>query len=336
MTHDQPAPRREWAAEVAITPELAASLLREQFPALRARQVVLFETGWDNAAFLVDGEWLVRFPRRAIALPGVRREMAVLPRLAARLPLPVPVPELLGQPSARYPWPFWGARLLPGRELADAGLPDAARSPAAVATGRFLRALHDPGLVGLIGGGLAMDPMGRGARPGRRAAMTRERLDRLREHGIEPGPGVEGLLREAERADPPGASPAPPPHPAQGPHPPQDPPPLAPDLVVSHGDLHVRHLLVDEAGAAAGVIDWGDLCLADPAADLSIAFGGFAGAPRAALLAAYGRPPDARQELTARALAIFLCSALAEYALDEGRNALLAEAVAGLGRAVSA
>jgi aminoglycoside phosphotransferase (APT) family kinase protein len=41
--------------------------------------------------------------------------------------------------------------------------------------------------------------------------------------------------------------------------------------VLCHGDLHVRHLLVDGDGSAAGVIDWGDLCLADAAVDLSIA-----------------------------------------------------------------
>lgn len=51
-------------------------------------------------------------------------------------------------------------------------------------------------------------------------------------------------------------------------------------LAVCHGDLHVRHLLVDRDGSATGVIDWGDLCLADPAVDLSIAYFGFAGKPR--------------------------------------------------------
>jgi hypothetical protein len=48
-------------------------------------------------------------------------------------------------------------------------------------------------------------------------------------------------------------------------------------LVLCHGDLHVRHLLIDGDGSAAGVIDWGDLCLADAAVDLSIAYFAFAG-----------------------------------------------------------
>lgn len=96
----------------------------------------------------------------------------------------------------------------------------------------------------------------------------------------------------------------------------------------------MRHLLV-EAGAATGVIDWGDLCLADPAVDLSIAYLGFAGAARAELLAAYGRPVTARRELAARTCAVSIGTALAEYAAAEDRRALLAESLAALHRAVS-
>jgi aminoglycoside phosphotransferase (APT) family kinase protein len=104
--------------------------------------------------------------------------------------------------------------------------------------------------------------------------------------------------------------------------------------VLAHGDLHVRHLLVDAAGQATGVIDWGDLCLADPAVDLSLAYAGFTGPARAELLAAYG-PVSAGRELRGRVLAVFLCAALAEYAVSEGRPRLLRESVRGLGRAVS-
>ena len=74
----------QWTAEVEVTPQLAADLIREQFPDLGARRVTVLATGWDNTAFLAEGQWLFRFPRREVAVPGVRREIAVLPRLAAR------------------------------------------------------------------------------------------------------------------------------------------------------------------------------------------------------------------------------------------------------------
>ncbi|GLY77812.1 phosphotransferase [Actinoallomurus iriomotensis] len=301
-----------WEAERTVSAERAADLIGARFPRLRGATVEALATGWDNTVFLVGGEWIFRFPRRSVALPGVRRELAVLPRLAPRLPLPVPVPEFAGRPSPEFPWPFWGARRVPGRELAEAGLPDGARTAAAAGLGAFLRALHDPGLVSGLEGELPRDPLSR-AEPSVRAPMARERLARLAAAGVwAPDPAVERLLRDGERL---GTSSAP--------------------VVVSHGDLHIRHLLVDpESGEAAGVIDWGDLCAADPAVDLSLAYGGFAGPARTALLSAYG-PVGAERELRARVLAVFLCAALAEYAADTGRERLLAEALAGLGRAVA-
>jgi len=249
--------------------------------------------------------------------------MAVLPRLAPLVPLPVPVPEFAGSPSAAYPWPFWGARLVPGRELAEAALPDAARGDAAAGAGRFLRALHSPGVAVALGPGLQVDPLRRGD-VGLRAAWTRERLHRLARRGLwQPRDAAGRLLAEGGRLaaveQEQTASPA-----RAG--------PSVVSPVVVHGDLHARHLLVDDDGQAAGVIDFGDLCLADPAVDLSLAYGGFAGPARAALLAGYG-PVSSAQEIRARVLAMFLCAALANYAASQGRTRLLREALNGLSRA---
>ena len=54
------------------------------------RSVGLLAEGWDNTVWLVDESWVFRFPRRAAAVAGVEREIAVLPRLAPFLPLPIP------------------------------------------------------------------------------------------------------------------------------------------------------------------------------------------------------------------------------------------------------
>jgi len=306
-----PVRQPEWTAERSVGVSQAGELVGEQFPQLRGAPVRQLATGWDNTVYLVDGRWVFRFPRRDVAVPGVRREIAVLPSLAPRLPLPVPVPELVGAPSPEFPWPFWGARLLPGRELAEAGLPDGDRVEAARGVGRFLRALHDPALVPLYAGVLPVDPLRRGD-PAVRAARASQRLDRLVRAGTwTADPAVEDLLTRAGRLGPD----------------PEDP-------LVVHGDLHVRHLLVDGGGRATAVIDWGDLCLADPAVDLSLAYGGFTGRARAALLGEYGGVGPER-ELRARVLAVFLCAALAEYAASESRHRLLTETLSGLRRAVS-
>jgi aminoglycoside phosphotransferase (APT) family kinase protein len=298
--------RREWEAEHDIDQLQAAALIGRQFPELRQAPVETLATGWDNTVFLVDGRWVFRFPRREMALDCLARETAVLPRLAGRLPLAIPVPELIGQPSGCFPWPFWGARLIRGQELAESGLADDARAVAAGQLGEFLRQLHAPPLAAEVGTGLPRDPMRR-TDPTIRAVMARERLARLAEiERYEPDPALDQLLAEGERVGPTEAP-----------------------VVLVHGDLHARHLLVGSDGAATGVIDWGDACLADPAADLALAYAGFVGPARSAFFTAYGCV-DGERELRARVLAVFLSAALADYAASTGRPALLTEALAGL------
>ncbi|MEV4414693.1 phosphotransferase [Catellatospora sp. NPDC049609] len=301
----------EWAAEHEVGAEQAAALIAARFPELAGLAVTPLATGWDNTVHLVGEEWVFRFPRRAIALPLLAHETAVLPRLAGRLPLPVPCPEFVGEPAGGYPWPYWGARLVPGVELADSGLPDPQRVAAAADLGAFLRTLHDPALAVAVAAAvvLPVDPMRRGD-AAVRAPMARERLDRLAAQGTwQPDPAVHALLDAAEPLGWPDGSP-----------------------VLVHGDLHQRHLLLDGSGRASGVIDWGDVCLADPALDLSLAYGGFTGAARTALLDAYG-PVPAEREARARVLAVFLSATLAEYAHGDGRPALLRESLAGISRA---
>jgi aminoglycoside phosphotransferase (APT) family kinase protein len=303
----------DWAPERVVTEEQAAALVGERFPELRGGRARRLATGWDNTVIRIGDDWIFRFPRREVAVPGVAREIAVLPLLAPRLPLPVPVPELAAGPTGEFPWPFWGARLLPGRELAETGLGERERVEAARGLGAFLKALHDPALVAEVGGELPFDPLRR-AEPSVRAPMALERLDGLARAGVwRRDRAVERFLTEAAGRQAP-----------SGPG------------VVSHGDLHVRHLLVNEAGRAAGVIDWGDLCVADPAVDLSIAYAGFAGRARSALLTEYGESVDVgrEREAAARTLAIFICSVLAAYAAHERRERLLAEALAGIGRSL--
>lgn len=305
-------PQPEWVAEQPVDATRAAQLIASQFPSLRAATVEPLAEGWDNTVFVVGGGWAFRFPRRQNAVPGVRREIGLLPLLAPLLPLPVPVPELVGAPEGDYPWPFFGARLLAGRELADAGVPDEDRTPAATALGGFLRALHGAEVAARLGGGLPVDPMRR-ALPSARAPMARERLSRLVARGTWSDDGtVEDLLSRGESFAE-----------SEAAH------------VLVHGDLHARHVLVDASGAAAGVIDWGDLALADPSVDLALAYWAFSGEAREAFFDSYGHGVTADQEVRARVLAVSLTAALADYADSDGRPSLLAESLAGLRRAVT-
>ncbi|HST82860.1 MAG TPA: phosphotransferase [Kineosporiaceae bacterium] len=316
----------QWTAERPVDAERAAELISGAFPQLRDLPVVPLAEGWDNTVHVVDGVWAFRFPRRAVALPGVRAEQVVLPLIAPLLPLPVPVPQFVAMDDDPVePWPFAGSRLIRGQELAEAALPEEARLRAASAMGAFLRSLHAPATRAAADVGrvvLPIDPNQRGW-PRTRIDGTRQVLQQIVADGIWAGdPAVVALLADAEQLDAPSADP-----------------------VLVHGDLHVRHLLIAEGqlsgegeltaeGRPTGVIDWGDVCLADPAVDLALAYAAFIGPARAALLAAYGRVEPER-ELRARALAIRLSGFLVSYAAADARPRLLAESLAGLHRAVN-
>jgi aminoglycoside phosphotransferase (APT) family kinase protein len=207
----------EWDAEVEVGEARVRALLAEQFPEFDAASARLLGEGWDNSVWVVEGAWAFRFPRRAIAIPGVERELAVLPRLAPLLPVPIPVPRFVGQPSEHSPWPFFGAPLLPGQEPADADLTDDERVQLGGALGRFLRTLHSPETL------TAVDPeralpvdFNRRADMSIRVPRARENLAYVREFGLwTPPASMERILGAAELL-----------------------PPSRVELVLTHGDLH--------------------------------------------------------------------------------------------------
>jgi aminoglycoside phosphotransferase (APT) family kinase protein len=292
----------EWSPEVTVDADFARQLISTQFPDVALESLTLIGEGWDNTVWLVDEQWAFRFPRRGLAIPGVEREIAALAALAPRLPLLVPAPVFVGRPADGFPWPFFGARFLPGSE--PLGLSEDARARLARPLGEFLRALHSASVPGL-----PADPFGR-ADMALRVPGARARFAALAAEGLwRPPHSLDAVLDAAEQL------PAPEP------------------TVVCHGDLHLRHLLVDDAGAAACVIDWGDLCRGDPSIDMPLVWALLPN--RDDFLAAYGPVTD-DQLLRARVLSLFLCAVLALYAHHEGMAALRDEALAGLERTSTA
>jgi aminoglycoside phosphotransferase (APT) family kinase protein len=293
-----------WTAEVKVDEPLAKRLIAEQFPEVSLEALELLGEGWDNTVWLVDGRWVFRFPRREVAVPGFERELAALPVIAPRVPLPIPDPVFRGRPGAEYPWPFFGAPFAAGRE--PLGLDERARAALARPLGEFLRALHAAPLVD----GLLEDPMGR-ADMAVRVPKTLDQLGPVEAAGVWKAPeSVHRLLTDARSLPKPEAA------------------------SVVHGDLHFRHLLVDDRDTLSGVIDWGDVCHGDPSIDLTPFWSLLPPAARPDFLAAYG-PVREDQLVRARVLAINLCSILALYAHDEGMPDVQREALAGLERAVA-
>ena len=293
-----------WSPDLQVDESLVRRLLA-QFPELDGAPLRRLATGWDNSVWVVAERYAFRIPHRAVAIPGVERELATLPLLARRLPLPVPRPVFVGKPAVDYPWPFFGAAFLAGEEAGSVRLDDEQRLEVALELARFLRALHSVE----VEQPLPRDPNGR-EDMAKRTGLAREELRQLERLGVWHAPAeAEELLAGAESL----------------------PPPEAP--VVTHGDLHFRHLLVED-GRASGVIDWGDVCLADPGIDLPLLWSFVAPEQRDAFLDAYGPVSDA-QRVRSRVLSLQLCATLAHYGRSEGNEPVERAAVDGLKRTLA-
>ncbi len=291
-----------WNPEREVATDLACALVDEQFPELAPSRAEPFGVGWDNTAYLVNGEWVFRFPRREIAVELMRTEIRVLPVIAPRVTLPVPLPIYVGEQTERFPWPFAGYRMLPGETACRADLDDEERMRTAEPLARFLASLH------------AVPPEDTGAGPdafgrldlAKRIPMIRDSLARAVEHGlIASAEAWEHVLDDAPLDWKPGTS------------------------TLVHGDFYVRHFLVGAHRLPCAVIDWGDVHRGDPAGDLSIAHGFLPPAAREAFRAAYGPIDDDRWRM-ARVTALKSAAAILNYGDDVGDGALKREALRAL------
>ncbi len=294
-----------WQAEFAIADDLARQLIDARFPSLAPARLHPLGAGWDNSAYVVNGEWVFRFPRRPLGVELLESELRVLPLLAPHVPLPVPVPCFKAHGDERYPHPFAGYRMLSGRTADAAELDSGQRFAAAPRLGSFLRALHAIPAGEALARGAPGDTLGR-LRLDRVAGMVRERTARLVAHGlIDSDRYWSHVLDEA----------------------PYDRTP-ARDTIV-HGDLYARHVLVDRAGLPCGVIDWGDVHVGDRALDFTIAHALLPPQAHAAFRAAYGDIDEAGW-CAARLRALHISLAIVLYGHETGDEPLRREGWVGL------
>ncbi|MGE0624206.1 MAG: aminoglycoside phosphotransferase family protein [Pseudomonadales bacterium] len=222
-------------AEVNVTEELARRLLADQHPDLATLPLSLLDSGWDNVIYRLGEALTVRIPRRQMAADFIANELTWLPVLAPRLPIPVPAPVRLGEPTNYYPWRWGVLPFFPGK-CADV------RPPAGSEVTRFadfLLALHQP-----APDDAPRNPV-RGIPIRVRESNTLERMARLRETTDVLTPAVMSLWEAALAA------------------------PDADEARWLHGDLHSQNVLVSSDGRISAVIDWGDVTGGDVATDLA-------------------------------------------------------------------
>ena len=261
-------------AEIQITAELVRDLVRDQQPDLADRPIRLGACGWDNQMWRLGDDLAVRLPWATGSADALlRKEYAWLPTLAPRLPLPIPVPQRLGEPSERFPRPWLITTWVPGTP-ADR-IPVTRAAEAARSLAMFLTALNQPAPSGA--------PAGRD-RGGPLADLTEQFADGLTsatERGLINDPdAVRAVWHDAVTA----------------------PPWTGPPRWL-HADLHPANVLTAD-GTIRGVIDFGDLCAGDPAYDLAAGWLLLPDDATEHLTAAYRPTPDAATLRRARGWAM--------------------------------
>jgi aminoglycoside phosphotransferase (APT) family kinase protein len=233
-----------WRAEVRLTPNLVAGILKQQFPALNVRNVVFLHEGWDSFAFLADGEWVFLFPKRRERVRPLLASMRLLDELYGRVPLPVPHPQHWGIPGEVFPFHFAGCRFLPGSPADRVDMPQRSRGPNAQQLGEFLSALH-------------RFPVDRVIALGVPEHQTRDHvevlLDEVRHLADRLAPRLPTQLKDQCMPFLHGTVERPPPYDGQ--------------RCLTHGDLQAEHILLDDKGQLCGVIDFGDATISEPARD---------------------------------------------------------------------
>jgi aminoglycoside phosphotransferase (APT) family kinase protein len=236
----------------SITAALVRRLVDTQFPQWAGTPLRLVDpAGSDHVIYRLGDELSVRLPRHAGAIGQARKELEWLPRLAAHLPLAVPVPVAVGEPAFGYPWHWAVSRWLDGEVATVEALGGSAE--AAVGLAEFLTALQrfEEAPAGLAGEPLAD-----------RDRATRAAIARV--GGVFDGSAMTELWEAALNAPRWGRPP-----------------------VWFHGDFHTGNLLT-VGGRLSAVIDFGGLGAGDPACDLVIAFTLMSARSRAVFRAALG------------------------------------------------
>lgn len=244
------------AAEIDV--DLVRQLIATQFPEwadLPIKPVAL--SGWDNRTFHLGDTMTVRLPSAARYAPQVEKEHRWLPVLAPWLPLPIPVPLAMGNPSGDYPWNWSVYRWLDGETATKDRVADLPRFATELA--RFLVALQR--IDAADGPAAGPHNFFRGGPLTTYDAETKRAIAALT-GTIDADAANE--VWDLGLAAPWGDAP-----------------------MWLHGDVSAGNLLV-ERGRLSAVIDFGCMGVGDPACDLAIAWTLFEGESREAFRAALG------------------------------------------------
>ncbi len=315
---------KPWSAEHALTGAFACALIEKQFPELKPVHAHYLGAGWDNTVFLINDTWVFRFPRREVAVELLDHEKITLHALQG-FPLDYPQPVFYGQPvlpdqptsvgDQHYPWPFMGYKKVAGTTACRANVNRQGRAQWVKPLALALKHLHTQPVPQHLPG----DTLQRSNLNHRLAwfqdqwAQAKVAAEQQQQHL--PEKAVARLLKKLEAIATASSSAS------------QSSPEAATHLL--HGDLYIRHLMVNVRNELTGFIDWGDTHHGDISTDLGIVYSALPPERHDAFWSHYGKVSEVTQR-KAQFRALYSCLYIYRYGLDMQDQDLVREGWQGM------
>jgi aminoglycoside phosphotransferase (APT) family kinase protein len=298
--------QKPWEKGPQLTASEVLHILNSNFPHLQATEVRRLGDGWDNTTWLINQQWAFRFPKHPTAHTLLNHELTILPELP-KFDLEIPQPEFVARAPKHYPFCLYGHRYLTGTSIDHHDLSDDKRTQLARPLAQFLRKLHDFPIHQARAIGIAQDEFGRADFKSRRQE-TLDRFTYLVEHTniAAKQPCLDFFRAYADQSVP-------------------------ENIVLAHGDLYAKHILLNEAHHPTAIIDWGDCQLMSPAVDLAVAFQVLPRQAQATFWAIYGKVTPEIKTLS-QLRAIYSAITIAWYAHQVSDSHLHLEALNSLSR----
>lgn len=236
-----------WNKTVDVNTTLAKMLIEDQ-KLLRVDHISQLDEGWDNTVFLVNHQFIFRFPHRPFGVKCMENEIALLPKLKPYLSFNASIPIHIGQSCESFPHPFAGYRMIQGRPLCDATDELINDIHFAKTLAVWLKELHSIPVNNLVDSINKETPWQFDVE--RRVNRCYENLEKYGHYFEQAQFSKNALIDIIE---------------------------MTKTFSIKntfqsilHGDLYCRHIIVDDYFKPAGLIDFGDIFVGDPGIDLSV------------------------------------------------------------------
>ncbi len=287
---------------------LVAELVSTQFPKLSPVEASYLGEGCDSVAFVVNRQYVFRFPKRDDVEEQLLREVPLLAALAPRLSIAIPRYEFVGQPSAPFSRHFGGYPLIDGTPAIHLDLTGARLAALAPAIGLALSGLHRWAVADGIARGVPVTDTG--------AVIDEARSEALADFDLVAPHAPDAPLERW--------------HTYLQVRPPRPPRQASP--VVVHADLAAEHVLCDPGShTVTGIIDWSEIAIADATLDFAGMYHWGGSGFVEAILSSYTGPP-LEPEAKERARYLAACRAVGDvrFGLETSRPEYIRGAINAL------